>query len=47
MKLLSLSQFYAPELPYVMQHFWRYECKYNRYSLVTTTVAVKQLHITS
>ena len=37
------------ELRYVKQHLWRYEYdyKYNRYSLVTTTVAVKQLHVTS
>jgi len=37
------------ELRYVKQHLWRYEYDYkcNRYSLVTTTVAVKQLHVTS
>jgi len=37
------------QLRYVNQHLWRYEYDYkgNRYSLVTTTVTVKQLHITS
>jgi len=37
------------ELRYVKQHLWRYEYDYrcNRYSLVTTTVAMKQLHVTS
>jgi len=31
------------------QHLWRYEYDYkrNRYSLVTITVATKQLHVTS
>jgi len=35
------------ELRYVRQRLWWYECDYkcNRYSLVTTTVAVKHLHI--
>jgi len=34
---------------YVKQHLWRHEYNYkcNRYSLVKTTVAMKQLHITS
>jgi len=33
----------------VKLHLWCYEYDYksNRYSLVTTTVAVKQLHVTS
>jgi len=37
------------ELRYVKQHLWRYKYDYkcNRYSLVTTTVAMKQLHVTS
>jgi len=37
------------ELRYVKQHLWRYENDYkcNRYSLVTTTVAMKQLQVTS
>jgi len=37
------------ELPNVTQHLWCYEYDYkcNRYSLVTTTATVKQLHITS
>jgi len=37
------------ELCYVKQHLWRYEYDYKRtrYSLVMTTVAVKQLHATS
>jgi len=37
------------EMRYVQQHLWRYEydCKCNRYSPVTTTVSVKQLHVTS
>jgi len=37
------------ELRYVKQHLWRYEYDYkcNRYSLVTTTVAMKQLQVTS
>jgi len=37
------------ELRYVKPHLWRYEYDYkcNRYSLVMTTVAVKQLHVTS
>ena len=37
------------ELCYVKQHLWRYEYDYkrNRYSLVTTTVAMKQLQVTS
>jgi len=37
------------ELRNVRQHLWRYECDYkcNHYSLVTTTVTVKQLHVTS
>ena len=37
------------ELDYVKQHLWRYEYDYkcNRYSLVTTNVAVKQLQVTS
>jgi len=36
------------ELRYVKQHLWRYEYDYkcNRYS-VTTTVAMKQLHVIS
>jgi len=35
------------ELRYVKQHLWRYEYDYkcNRYSLVTSTVAVKQWHV--
>jgi len=35
------------ELRYVKQHLWRYENDYkcNRYSLVTTTVAMKQLQV--
>jgi len=37
------------ELRYVKPHLWRYEYDYkcNCYSLVMTTVAVKQLHVTS
>jgi len=37
------------ELHYVKLHLWCYEYDYkcNRYSLVTTIVAVNQLHITS
>jgi len=37
------------ELHYVKLHLWRYEYNYkcNRHSLVTTTVAVKQWHVTS
>jgi len=37
------------ELRYVKQHLWRYEYDYkcNRYSLLTPTAAVKQLHVTS
>jgi len=37
------------KLLYVKQHLWRYEYDYkcNRYSLVKTTVAVNQLHVTS
>jgi len=37
------------ELCYVKQHLWRYEYEYkrNRYTLVTTAVAVKQLHVIS
>jgi len=37
------------ELRYVKQHLWCYEYDYecNHYSLVMTTVAAKQLHITS
>jgi len=37
------------ELRYVTQHLWRYEYAYkcNRHSLVTTTVAMKQLQVTS
>jgi len=37
------------ELRYDRQHLWRYESDYkcNRYSLVMTKVAVKQLHVTS
>jgi len=37
------------ELRYVKQHLWRYEYDYkcNRYLLVTTTVAMRQLHVTS
>jgi len=37
------------DLRYVELHLWHYEydCKCNRYSPVMTTVAVKQLHITS
>jgi len=36
------------ELCYVKQHLWRceYDYKCNRYSLVTTTVAMKQLQVT-
>ena len=36
------------ELRYVKQHLWRYEYDYkcNRYSLLTPTAAVKQLHVT-
>jgi len=35
--------------PCVNLHLWRYEYDYkcNRYALVMTTVAVKQLHVTS
>ena len=37
------------ELHHVKQHLWRYEYDYkcNCYSLVTTTISVKLLHITS
>jgi len=37
------------ELRYVKQRLWRYEYDYNRdrYSLVTTTAAMKQLQVTS
>jgi len=37
------------DLRYVKLHLWRYvyDYKCNCYSLVTTTVAVKQLHVTS
>jgi len=37
------------ELHFIKQHLWCYEYDYkcNRYSLVTQTVAVKQLHIIS
>jgi len=37
------------ELRYAKQHLWCYEYNYkcNHYSLVKTTVAVKQLHVTS
>jgi len=37
------------ELRYVKQHLWRYEYDYkcNRYSLMMTTVAMKQLQVTS
>jgi len=36
------------KLRYAKEHLWRYEYDYksNRSSLVTTTVAVKQFHIT-
>jgi len=37
------------ELRYVKQHlcrYYEYDYKCNRFSLVTTTVAVKQLHVT-
>jgi len=36
-------------LHYIKQHLWQYEYDYkcNRYSLVMTAVAVKQLHVTS
>jgi len=36
-------------LRYTKQHSWRYEYDYkcNRYSLVTTTVTVKQWQVTS
>jgi len=36
------------ELRHVKLHLWRneYDYKCNRYSLVTTTVAVKQWHVT-
>jgi len=36
------------ELRYVKQRLWRYEYDYkcNRYSLVTTPFAMKQLHVT-
>ena len=36
------------ELRYVKQHLWRYEYGYkcNRYSLATTTVAMKQSQVT-
>ena len=37
------------DLSYVKQHLWRYEYDYkcNRYSLMRTTVAMKQLQVTS
>jgi len=37
------------EFRYAKQHLWQYEYDYkcNRYSLMTTTVPVKQLHVTS
>jgi len=37
------------ELRNVKQHLWRYEYDYkcNHYSLVTPTVAMKELHLTS
>jgi len=37
------------ELRYIKQHlsFYEYDYKCNRYSLVTSTVAVQQLHVTS
>jgi len=37
------------ELRYIKLHLWRYEYDYkcNRYSLVMSTVAVKQWHVSS